>query len=329
MYFLPILAIVLICGAVFCLITKDLFRFVQLLVLSLAVITCFAREFMRTVNYSRLLIRRVIIMDIAFVIFVLPIMGLLAYMENLSSITAVGVLAGGYTFSAIVGFFKNKIELEKKWQKIMASLREAWQHGRWALIGVTATLLQGQGYLYVVSLTVGLTELADMAAARLFLMPVGLCIVSSVKIILAKGAHVLHNEGIQKLNIFLWAIIGFLFVIWLGYVVLLWLTHTALVQLIYNGKYYDLGWYFFAWAVLFLVTLLRTPISNVLQVYKEFKSLAKYGVISSIVTFSTCIVFTQKYGAYGALSSLVLGELVLFLFCFWKKCTLQNSLLKT
>ena len=54
LYCLPILAIVLICGAVFCLFTKDLLRFIQLLVLSFAVIASFFREFMRNVNYSSL-----------------------------------------------------------------------------------------------------------------------------------------------------------------------------------------------------------------------------------------------------------------------------------
>ena len=165
-----------------------------------------------------------------------------------------------------------------------------------------------------------------MAAARLFLMPIGLCITSSVKIILAKGADVLHKEGVRKVNSFIWIITVSLFVIWSGYVTLLWLSHTALVQLVYNGKYYGLGWYFFGWAILFLVLLLRTPISNTLQVHKEFKSLAKYGVISSILTFSTCIVFTQRYGGYGALSSLILGELVLLILCFWKKNNLRNTL---
>ena len=164
-----------------------------------------------------------------------------------------------------------------------------------------------------------------MSAARLFLMPIGLFITSSMKIILAKGANDLHNEGVRKLNRFIWIITVFLFVVWFCYVVFLWLSHTALVQLAYKGKYYDLGWYFFGWAVLFLMQLLRTPISNSLQVHKEFKPLAKYGLISSILTFSACIVLTQKYGAYGALSSLILGELVLFLFCLWKK-NLRKSL---
>ena len=319
LYCLPILAIVLICGAVFCLFTKDLLRFIQLLVLSFAVIASFFREFMRNVNYSSLHVRRVIIMDISFILVVLPLIGLLAYLDKLSSITAVAILSGGSIFSAIVGFLNNRIEHKINFQIILDSLRESWQYGRWALVGVTATILQSQGYLYVVSLTLGLHELADMAAARLFLMPIGLFITSSMKIILAKGANDLHNEGVRKLNRFTWIITVFLFVVWFCYVVFLWLSHTALVQLAYKGKYYDLGWYIFGWAVLFLMQLLRTPISNSLQVHKEFKLLAKYGLISSILTFSTCIVLTQKYGAYGALSSLILGELVLFLFCLWKK----------
>ena len=319
LYCLPILAIVLMCGAVFCLFTKDLLRFIQLLVLSFAIIASFFREFMRNVNYSSLHVRRVIIMDISFVFVVLPLIGLLAYLEKLSSITAVAILSGGSICSAIVGLLNNRIEYKIKFQIILDSLRESWQYARWALVGVTATILQGQGYLYVVSLTLGLHELADMAAARLFLMPIGLIIGSCGKILLAKGAHVLHNEGVRKLNRFTWAIMGILFVIWLGYAFLLGLTHTALVQLAFKGKYYDLGWYIFGWAVLFLMQLLRTPISNTLQVHKEFKPLAIYGLISSILTFSACIVLTQKYGAYGALSSLIFGELVLFLFCLWKK----------
>jgi len=315
-YFLPIITLVLISGLFLSFYQNDFLRFKQLSILSIAILACFSREFLRTVSYSILHIRIVIIMDVVFIISVLPIMGLLVFFNKLSSMSAISALACGYSFSAFIGHLTFKIDYKLHLSIIKKSLKEAWRQGRWALIGVTATIIMNQGYLYIVSFMVGLHETANISAARLFLMPVAICTFSSTKIIVAKGANILSNKGGERNLIYLISLISFfLFMFWFLLVIFLYSTYSNLLELFFKGKYSEVGWYIYLWAIFFLVQLFRFPVSNSLLVLKDFKVLAKYVSISAVITIMSCYILIKLSSGYGAIISLTAGEIILLIFC--------------
>jgi O-antigen/teichoic acid export membrane protein len=196
---------------------------------------------------------------------------------------------------------------------IRSVMSETWEYSRWALVGVTSEQIKQQSYIYLVTGFLGLDVIAEISVARMFLRPIGVFLTSSGRIQLAKGAELLHADGPVKLKNFSHAFTLFLLATWAFYVVCLWISYDHLVAF-FGDKYQGIGGYVALWSIFFLVYILRYSKSNALLVLKEFKAMGKYGIISTVVTVIACYALAQSFKGYGALSSLVLGELVLLVY---------------
>jgi len=313
--FLPLFFFILLGSAAYSLWQTDYSLIVKLIVLFSAILTCFAREYLRTIYYSHLDIYRIFIMDIAFTLLLLFIVCILYYIQQLSSIAVVLSMALAHSFSTVIGYKLYRCKFVANIESIKEAIKEAWHYGKWNILGTTVDTIQAQGYLYIVSLTVGLAETANMSAARILLMPIGLCITSSAKIIVAKGAIIFHYKGYRQLIIFILLVILSLISIWLFYIFLLGLTYSSIIDFIYKGRYTGLGWYLYGWGFYFLMQILSNSSMNCLVVLKKFKEIAKILTMSSISMTIACIYLTIHYGAYGALISLIFGLLCIFVLC--------------
>lgn len=306
----PIIALVMIIVSIYTFIQNDFLMIKTVLVLSIVTMTFMMREFIRTVYYSKFQIQLIIKIDILFVLLITLGIGMLIGLQKVTSSYSIATLGIGYFFSAILGRYYTKERYNFRWGDIKNAFSETWKYSRWALAGVTSDIFKNRGYIYIVSLMLGLGEIADISVARLFLMPVGLIADSSGKIMLAKGAELLSARDNVRFKKFFISVSYFLSFAWLIYIIILYFFYDYIISILGN-KYKNNQGILILWSFYFLIYILRYTITNALTVYKEFKALANYSMVSAIITIATCLFLVLFVGGYGAIISLIAGELIL------------------
>jgi len=311
LFFFPLALLSLVIALIYASLQQDFTIVNYLLVLGLASSTYLLREFLRTVNYAKMRIHLVVKMDAIFVVSVALGLGILVGLDRVTSTVSIAILGIGYLLPSAFGYVYAGDLYVLKWESIRKAMAETWQYSKWAMISVSSYMLQNRGYIYIVSVALGLQDLADISAARLFLMPLGLIVDSSGKMMLAKGAEVLNVEGVRRFKRFVLSVTGFLFLLGVVYGGLLWLTHPVLITSVFGDKYGNLSGLIFLWGINFLIYSLRYPINTALMACGEFKTLAGYDVLGGIITTVTCFILTGAIRGPGAIIALTIGEMIL------------------
>lgn len=312
LFFVPVVVVTLIVVAVYSLFRQDLSLLKYLSVLSIATLTYLLREYFRTVSYSRMQIHLIVKMDVLFMLFIAAGISILILSDRVTGSTSIAMLGAGYFVAAVFEYVYAGESYSARWEGIKESFRETWQYSRWALVGVTSDIFKNRGYIYIVTLTLGLAEIADISAARLFLMPIGLVVASSAKFILAKGAEVFHADGPARLKKIIGAILLGSLAFWAAYVSGLAGGLDTLTSFL-GAKYRNIHGLVYLWGAYFLVYSIRYQVTNALTVCREFKALANYSVLSGIVTVGACLVLTHTHKGMGTIASLIAGELAMLL----------------
>lgn len=136
---------------------------------SLAILGTIAREAQRAFAYANREGTRALLADLVYGVFLL---------------TALGAAIGGKTLTAAVVLaatgLAGLVPLLPQLTKLQGvricqkSTLQFWSCGRWALPSVLATWISLNSYPYFASIKLGVDVVAEIGAARLFLMPIGL-----------------------------------------------------------------------------------------------------------------------------------------------------------
>jgi O-antigen/teichoic acid export membrane protein len=289
-------------------------QFKTVFTLLLAVPAAYLREFIRVLQYCRLDIQSVIRSDGLFVACVLAGLILLNMTSGASASGVLSVVAAAYFFSGILAhrLSGQTYRLNASW--IRECFRETWPLSRWALFGVVVTHIQSFGYIFIISSWMGLSDTADISAARLFFMPFGILLASSQRIVLAKGAQVLF-ENAAKFNELIAAFLGLFAGLWFLYFLIVYAVHATVIQAVFTSKYSEINRIILVWGGFFLVNSLSFTFSHALQAMKDFKMLSIVGAIAAAVTLITCLALTSRFGSEGGLWALIAGEAVVFSAC--------------
>ena len=276
-----------------------------------AIPTSYMREFLRVLYYCHIRIDYILVMDAAFVISALSGMFLLGKAGSMSASNVILILGSAYLLSAVLGYKISYQGFQFNVSWIKRSFRETWQYSRWSLMGIAVTNAQSYGLVFVVSLILGLQATADLSAARLLLMPFGVCISSTQRIFVAKGSQVLAHNGRESLRKLLLAFFAFFSVTWICYGLVLLFFHKVVIASVLTSKYDNIDGYLILMGLFFLVNSYSFLAGLCLQVFREFKNLAMYGLISAISMLALCVYLTSVMGSEGALVAAILGEMVL------------------
>ncbi|NLD98498.1 MAG: hypothetical protein GX640_01370, partial [Fibrobacter sp.] len=160
----PLIIIMIITAAVMS-VFKDEFHLLKIAsVLSLGIITYAWREFIRTLSYCLLKVKLVLKMDVIFTVVVFVFLAVLFFSGLISSYTAIIMLGAGYLISALMGYIEIGNHQKPDKESLKNAAIQSWRCSRWSLIGVTSGLLQHRGYLYVITLFLGLSIVGDTSA---------------------------------------------------------------------------------------------------------------------------------------------------------------------
>ena len=316
--FIPLMAFLLFAVFIYSNISNDRVTFEYGLVLVFSILASLLREFYRTLNYINMKILSIVKIDIVFVIIIIIGISALIFLDKVTSSTAIALLGIGYLISAVYAYISDDTKFIFNCSNIKKSFLESWPLSRWSLISVTSALLQNRGYIYIVTLMLGIEDVAEISAARLFLMPLGFLIVSTGKITLAKGADLFEKNNFVNLKKYVYSIIIFLIFIWICYIIFLMVFYDSIITYAFAGKYSNLFLYILIWATYFLIYIIRFPINRAIMAAGEFKLLSYYDVLSASITILACLLLIKNIGSYGAILSLLIGEIVLLILVFPK-----------
>lgn len=197
--------------------------------------------------------------------------------------------------------------------EVWKALKEAWRLGRWALGGVMVTWLQSQSFAYFLALFADLGRVADANAARLLLAPLMLLNTGLNNVFLPQLARMRsdnHYAATEKLaHQFMWGLTG----IFLIYTILVLLVEEKLIRVVLGESYQGIEPLIVAWAVVNLLTALRSTSSILLQAFKEFRVITLANTGSALVVVGITWPLIYYYGTLGSIAALGVGEVILAL----------------
>jgi hypothetical protein len=184
-----------------------------------------------------------------------------------------------------------------------------------ALIGVVTVEATANAHSYLIILTLGPAALAPIAAAALFLRPMTLIQSSLAQIErprLAKAIAKHDGDLVQQLMapFYRYSIYAFVCNVVVVAAVALWQPAWLWPE--------QSSWQAFVWIGCLVVATnffrsLRVPASTLVQCHDDFTFLARVTVVSSVVTIPCVILMMSWFGVLGALTAILVGELLVTL----------------
>lgn len=281
---------------------------------SLSAIGILFREFLRALFFAEETPLQVLKLDAYYSVLFLFLI-IVGYLFNKISIAAIFIMNGASGLLISLHYVrKRQWQFHKK--SIRESYRENWKFGKWALLGVIVTHMQNYSYLYLLGALLGSAAVADVSAARLLLAPVLLAQIGWGKIAVPHGSKLRENNQIARffkelMFASLIAIVGIA-----AYIIILLSLSGVLSSLLFTEKYVNSFEYLPYWGGFFIIGFLATSASYGLQVLKQFSFLAKFMILTMLITVGCSYFFIQWYGIKGGLAALILGG-VLTATGFW------------
>lgn len=189
------------------------------------------------------------------------------------------------------------------------TLQKLWACGRWALVGVLVTWINLSAYPLVVGFHLDVEAVADINAARLFMMPFVVGITGWSNLVrpyisgwAARGQqHQIKRLSIKSIAYGLCVLAAFIGFIWLLY---------PRLEPILNNQYRGLLGLVLLWGIYFAVSLTRTVLMASLMTdeagYKALQGVSWYALVVSL----TGLWFLTPYGTNWVVLVLVAVEVV-------------------
>lgn len=266
-------------GAYF-LVTQDSIDLPLCFAFSLALAGTMAREAGRGLSYTQGLPERALRSDVVYGIGLLSVIAGLIVFGYLSAKT---VLIG----TGIATLWPYLFQISSKFRLALTRdvLLQFWACGRWALLGVLVTWVNLNAYPLIVGMSLNTSSVADINAARLFMMPFVLGITGwsnlvrpSISAWMAKGNLInIRRISLQSIMAGLLAISCFTAVIYLAY---------PIIEPFLGSEYSGLARLIVLWAIFFAFALVRTVFMASLMTdahgYRELQAISWYALVLSL-----------------------------------------------
>lgn len=194
-----------------------------------------------------------------------------------------------------------------KRQSARGAMRSGWHHGRWALGGAAVTALQNQAHVYLLAWLGTAAAVADLNAARMLLMPMGLLVLGVNKTLLPTLVRQHAQEGAGPMrrtaNRTLMAVLATI----TAYVAVLLLGENTIIRWILGPKYTGIALLVTLWGAVLLLQAVDANWSVVLQAAKRFRELTLINLWTVAPVLAVAVPMILAYGARGNLLALAVG----------------------
>jgi O-antigen/teichoic acid export membrane protein len=274
---------------------------------AVAVMGAWMREFRRTENFLRLQVWKALFGDVAYL--VLACTGLLlvgAHTGTMRASWALAVVGVAGVVTGLRTFHGSQVRAP-----MLPTLRLIGGQGRWTLPGVVVTWAQSTAYSYLVALIVGSTAVADLSASRLFLTPPSFAVAAWSRLFIPRAGRLIAVGGDQAV----WRLArrgaAELLVLTLAYVTLLAVFFSLGGVRLLPTKYAGAGTLVAAWAIYFLVNILRGVASTALAAHTAFRSLFVLSLWTALLSVPIMILGLRAVGTVGVIMGMLITEALL------------------
>jgi O-antigen/teichoic acid export membrane protein len=281
-------------------------------IFGLSTLAFLSREFLRSSFYVDLKPFKALILDgvyaLAFVLllYLLVLGGSLSAQSGMLMIGLSAAIACGAATKRWKTMFRDGVDLK-------STFTQTWQFSKWALIGVLASWLQQNTFIYLASIAQGASGVAAVAAARLFVVPSSLIVTGWGVYIRPVMSHAAGIEGKPKLlSLVKWGTIG-LMIFMIFYTVILFFLYSWLSPSILPAAYQDIGIYILLWGAVGLIDVFYSNLSNALQSLLLFRALSIIGIVAMVVSVFLGAYLSHVYGSVGFLYGVAISNIVLVL----------------
>lgn len=187
---------------------------------------------------------------------------------------------------------------------------------RWSLLGVITTDIQNRGYIFVAAAMFGAATVAQLQAGRIFFGPLNLLTSAWARVArpqFAKLAGDSDSGGFAKvLNqaLIVFVVFNVLFL------AVLWLVWPLLSELVFGGKYDEIGAFVAAWGVANIAFQMRSCMSVGVQALRRFRELTLATIYGAVA--SSCVVAVASMADQPSwlIASVIGGECVAMIVIF-------------
>jgi O-antigen/teichoic acid export membrane protein len=268
----------------------------------------YIREYQRTIDYCRLSIGTLFISDGVFSLSVIAGSFVLFFTQIANSFNGILVLTCAYICACLSRYRLIKQMFVAPGVSVFAGLNETWKLGKWALASVASGNIQNYGYVFIVNGMLSIKSVAELSAARLFIMPFNILLTGISKIYLSKGTQILASSGKRKVlrfnNTFLIPII----IAWLFFFFFLLFFRGFVIEHLFTSKYANISNTILIWAFYILTESISKIYQNTILVFQKYKSLAKISFVSAMIVTIGCFILIKITGENGAIISLLIGS---------------------
>lgn len=281
---------------------------------SLGLLGSLCREGSRSLSYTQEKTKSAFISDFVYALLLVSVLVLLVLFFKIECSFVLATLGLCGIFLMIHELLKTNLLLFDK--KIW--IQELWPCAKWAIPGVLITWLNLNSYSIAAGYFINTQAVADINAARLFLMPISLGITAWLN--LYRPRIVKYNAAKNNASVKMITKSSSLFVLIALplYVLVVYLLYPSLSQLM-GGKYHDIMGLIFLWSVYFLFCSLRTIVMALLMTSSDgYRSVTTVGYITSFISIILFFLFS-KMGTEYVVSILAFIELIQLVFLLKKK----------
>ena len=234
-----------------------------------------------------------------------------------ADVAAIGSLGAAALAAGGAGLLRARLPLRRGRPRALAAVAESWRLGRWALGGALVTALQNQAHLYLLAWLASAAALADLNAARMLVMPMGLLIGGTGRTLLpalARSAAARRPAAMRRT-------VGRSFAALLAaiaaYAAALALGHGLVGRLLGPG-YAQNGGLVALWTCVIALQAATTNLSLLLQACRRFRDLMLVNLWTVAPVLALAVPMIRAFGTEGSLATLAAGYAAMLLL-LWRR----------
>ena len=272
-----------------------------------AALSTMYREYFRAVLQAYRIPLQALKVDIVYVI----VFCVGAYLATLGATPAMTVALALGVAAAVGGWLLSRIVWHHEGWDIRGApkiVAEMAPFGTWAFIGVAIHWTFSQGFIYVVSGTLGVTAVATIAATRLLLMPVNLVSAGLGSMTFPTVSRWLQHHPVdavfKRLSLLAAGIAG------LGalYIIIMWLFRDWIFAHVIKGRFEHRDTLLLLWSAVFLLMAVRDQMLFLPAACGRYRIMAGLTLATAVFSLVTCYVCIRLFGVVGALVGVLSGE---------------------
>lgn len=180
--------------------------------------------------------------------------------------------------------------------------------GAWAAAGAAIHWTFGQGYNYLVAGVLDVAAVAEIAAARLVLMPVNLLSMGIGSMMLPLTTGWLLRESPSRVLRRLAAFSAAIGLLALAYFAVVWLARDWLFTVVLRKSFAQRDTLLLLWAAALMIMVLRDQLLHLLVARQRLRELSALALVSAIAATGAILWAMQHWGAPGAVVGVLVGE---------------------